>query len=93
MGAYINPQTETKEQFLTREGKLLKQIPAWKDVPDKMLPICLVDNGMFTAGAVLFSEQELKSFTLPSDSRPKMFYMVPVEKLKEVSPELSHYLR
>lgn len=87
MGEYINPREITKEQFLQREGRLIKG-------PDQVepgeLPVCLVNNGPFTAAGIAYDEQEIQAFTVPSDSRPKQWYGVSYEKL---APYMSKYAR
>ena len=91
MGCYVNPENESKESFLNREGVLYDGIPKWNQVPDKMMPVVLLNNGLFTAAGVAYKESELGAFTDPRDIRPKKIYFVPIEKLWEVS-DLRYYL-
>lgn len=84
MGCYVNPQTETKEAWLSRHGTVLLIMPEWEAVPSNQLPVCLVDNGPFTAAAVAFSQSEYKYFMKP-DSRPKVWYLAKIDDLKTVS--------
>lgn len=88
MGCYVNPENETKEEFLEREGqevitdfvssnyKFLKQ--------EGKLPVVLCDNGNFTAAGVAYTEREFERF-VRYDNRPKRIFIVPIEKLKKVS--------
>jgi hypothetical protein len=85
MGFYINPPRESKESFLNREGVRATGRVRWSDVPAGFLPVVLLDNGMFTAAGIAYSERELQAFTEPGDPRPKQFYMVRIEKLIPVS--------
>ena len=87
MGCYVNPPSETKESFLEREGKRVEPINAlsWEDVPEGMLPVVLINNGPFTAAGVAYKRSELVEFTDPRDYRPKKVYLVPIDKLSEVS--------
>jgi len=83
MGCYINPKDETKEQWLGREGE-----PTDKPIftsGEKYL-VCLIDNSVFSAAGVAYNSIELDAFTNPDDWRPKRWFYVPYEKLKEVSP-------
>ena len=82
MGCYVNPENESKEAFLAREGRRVAVQDA--AITEKELPVCLVNNGFFTAAAVAYSEDELEQFAYP-DGRPKTWYMVPQEKLLEAS--------
>lgn len=86
MGVYINPPSEPKEAFLARYDSISeKAAKGWTD-PDKgFLSVCLVQNGIFTAAAVCYKESEWEEFTEADDPRPKMWFLVPVEKLLEVS--------
>lgn len=92
MGCYVNPKTETKEQFLQREGlELPFQLgincgfeEIIKTTPEK-LPVVWVDNGSFTAAGVCFNESEFEAFTKPNEERQREMFLVPIEKLKEVS--------
>jgi hypothetical protein len=85
MGLYVNPPDRSKEQWLAENGekislKELKDFSFQKD--PEHLPVCLVDNGPFTAAAVIFSNREREAFTNPTDDRPKYYFMVPTAKLK-----------
>ena len=84
MGYYINPPNETKEVFLQREGKIIKNI-AWEDIPKGYLPVVIVDNGSFTAAGIAYSKREFIHFISSDDRRPKKIYLVEIEKLKLVS--------
>jgi hypothetical protein len=91
MGHYINPTKETKEEWLKTNGISVPlhhvteaQFGTWKDPNDNpMLPVCLVDNGAFTAAGVCYCKEELVAFVYP-DTRPRKWYLVRVDKLKEV---------
>lgn len=89
MGCYVNPPNQTKEQFLREKGE---RTAGPKPVTETHLPVCLVDNGMFTAAAVGFCEEEVTDFQNPRDTRPKQWYYVSREDLREVS-DLVHFER
>ena len=90
MGAYINPPNMSKEQWLSENATEVPFVD-W-DLPDGHFPVVLVDNGPFTAAGIAYSKRELEEFTSPSDNRPKRFFIAPIEKLHEVSPELKQYM-
>lgn len=90
MGCYVNPQSESKELFLQREGRVINVNEA--KITSTELPVCLVNNGPFTAAAVGYSNSEIQAFGDVTDRRPKVWFMVPIEKLKEVS-DLETYLK
>ena len=89
MGCYVDPQNETKEDFLEREGRevesdyISKNYKMIKEKGD--LPVVLCDNGPFTAAGVAYTEREFERF-VRYDNRPKRFFIVSIEKLKDVSP-------
>ena len=94
MGCYVNPQNETKEKWLEENGELIKGWfpgdkvhfkPYEEYCINNKLPVIMVDNGLFRAAAVAYTESEFKVFTDPSDPRPRLFYVVDIDKLLEVS--------
>ena len=95
MGFYINPPDEHKEDFLNREGIAAPSNMklSWQSVPDGYLPVVLINNGMFTAAGIAYSEDELKAFTRPDDHRPKQIFFVKIEKLLQVSGGLADFLK
>ena len=95
MGLYVNPENESKEEFLNREGELVSEGNGYSHidfdlVPNNMFIVCLVNNGYFTAGGVAYSEREFKMFDEP-DGRPKKWYIVDKDKLAENCPEWNQY--
>jgi len=62
-------------------------------LPEATLPVCFVDNGPFTAAGIAFDSNELAAFANPSDHRPKLWFIVPIDKLTEVNPELPQLLK
>lgn len=100
MGCYVNPVGMTKEEFLKAEGReatqedheALKNNDVSSFLAKGELPVILVDNGPFTAAAVLHSNREAAVFREPTDFRPRAYFVVPIEKLKTVSP-LNSYLQ
>lgn len=81
----------SKEKWLELHGKSVQHNPLfavtreYDDVRNKnLIPVCLVDNGPFTAAAVIFSKQEAMAFAA-SDGRPKKWFLVPITALKDNS--------
>ena len=85
MGEYINPRDRSKEQFLLDHGRL---IDSPGDVYAGELPVCLVDNGPFTAAGIAYSRGEIEAFDSPSDDRPKSWWAV---KIDDLLPFMSAY--
>ncbi len=67
MGCYINPSEMTKEKWLEKYGQVTVT-PAWP-APEGTIPVCLIDNGPFTAAGICYSEREFKEFAAP-DATP-----------------------
>jgi hypothetical protein len=89
MGCYISPKEETAESFLAREGSVISVDQA--RIASDELPVCLVDNGAFSAAGICFDRHELARFSNVADPRPKLWYMVSIARLAEVS-DIKSYL-
>lgn len=82
MGCYVNPTNMSKEAWLAEHGR---QIPVLScQITEDEVPVCLVNNGLFTAAGVAFSADELQAFIHP-DGRHKEYFMVKREDLYAVS--------
>ena len=81
MGCYVNPKDMPKEDWLLLFGE-----PTVGPTPitETHVPVCLVDNGPFTAAGVAFNEREVQAFSYP-DSRPKIWFKVSREDVRKVS--------
>jgi hypothetical protein len=84
MGYYINPPNSSKEQFLKEKGIVIFEVSAGNYLNDETMPVCLVNNGGFTAAAIGYSQSEINCFKQP-DGRPKIWYAV---KRSDLAPYL-----
>lgn len=87
MGLYINPPTQTKEDWLAGNGTVLGTVPVSIEKFDHVatfLPVCLIDNGAFTAAGIAFDQREFDAMRRMDDHRRKLWFLVPVTKLCEV---------
>ncbi len=96
MGLYINPENQTREQFLIKEGVFIgdKNLPTWEELRKEFpndLPVCLVDNVAFTAAAIIYSKLEMMEFQC-TNSLPKRWFLVPISKLIEQLPQLPQFI-
>jgi hypothetical protein len=86
MGYYINPSDgSSKESWLEKHGEPLSLLEVKEfDFNKGSLPVCLVDNGDFTAAGIAYDSGE-KDYFLDSshDSRPKAWFSVKKDLLKE----------
>jgi hypothetical protein len=87
MGCYINPQSMSKEEWLKVHGTRANGPTA---ITEDTVPVCLVDNGPFTAAAVAYDERELAAFSDPRDNRMKFWFQVRRDLVRQVS-DLARY--
>lgn len=87
MGIYINPSDRTKEAWLIKYGTPVSPaiFRAFEfDANPDTLPVCLVNNGAFTAAAVGYDVEERDAFTpTPFDMRLRTYFLVPKAALIE----------
>lgn len=84
MGYYINPQDgSSKEQWLKDNGVPIPEtvVRAQFSFLGTHLPICFVENPMFSVAAIAYDLREVEAF-LRFDRRVKTWYLVPKDKLK-----------
>jgi len=83
MGIYLNPPMEDKTQWLLTHGSAIVRPGNLEEVYPDHLPVCLIDNGHYNAAAVAFNEKELDRLSRP-DSRPKVWFSVPIEDIEKL---------
>ena len=90
MGYYISPNGETKEAWLARYGTPINEAHAQKlDEHGTLVPVCLVDNALFTAAAIGYSKAETQAFCNPADHRPRKWFAVSREHILDVCPAIA----
>lgn len=88
MGYYVDPTDRSKEQWLHENGIVVLGPSFTED----SYPVCLVDNGPFTAAGICFDLREADAFNQPTDHRPRQWFLVPRSKLIEVCPQVAKHL-
>lgn len=78
MGYYIeDTRTVSKEDFLLYYGRQIAAptLEDGRDYTTGPVVVCLVDNGLFTAAGICYSQQEMQQF-LPTwdDQRPRYWF-------------------
>lgn len=82
MGYYINPEGESKEAWLKTNASAIGARDAQAfDFSGDSLPVCLVDNGLFTAAGIAYDARERDVF-IAEDGRNKWWFSVKRELLK-----------
>jgi hypothetical protein len=90
MGYYINPADCSKEEWLDKNGVEVTGSPdTLQDPSGERVPVCLMDNGPFTAASICYDRNEIDAFNQPGDYRLKRWFMVPAVKLAEVCPQVA----
>jgi len=86
MGLYVDPKHMTKKEWLEQYGLIItfQEAQSHKYGQGKTFIVCLVDNGSFTAAAILDCFREFEKFTQLEDYRPKIFYKVPMKELDKL---------
>lgn len=96
MGVYIEvPFATEKAMQLKRDygaqvilrPKLLTEVPKGKTL------ICVVENGMFDAAGIIFSQSELEAFSETRTGRPRTWLLMDTEEVVKLKPHLAAELR
>jgi len=90
MGFYIDPKDKSKEEWLRDHGHfvLAPDLEYYRYIRgENRCLVCLVDNVMFTAAGICYSEKEFLDFQV-DDGRRKSWFSVAIADLKEVSPHV-----
>lgn len=93
VGEYLNPP-EDKLQWLLKNAQIVgEDQQQFVDPTTDKVAVCLVDNGAFTAAAVAYSEGEFREFNRETDIRPKLWFVVDLDKMAEIEPQIVTRLR
>jgi len=93
VGEYLNPP-EDKLQWLLRNATVVAEDQQqFVDPATEKVTVCLVDNGAFMAAAVAYSEHEFNDFNREADTRPKLWFVVDLDKMAEIEPRIVTRLR
>lgn len=90
MGTYINPRGISKEDWLSQNGMWLLLLEVYHITFDSAAArgqtlVCLVNNGAFSAAAIMTSEAERLTWLDSEDTRPKDWYLVETSLLSSVT--------
>lgn len=106
MGLYVNPKNMEKEEWLLLNATAcvghavpldtaIEELGIADKLYKELYPVCLVNNGSFTAAAVCYCSMEKDRFNDESDPRPRMWLFVTKERLATVlsEEEVKGYLK
>lgn len=96
MGFYIEvPINLMKAEWIVgvhKGAKMIIQPEKFSDIPEGKFLIIVVNNGLFEAAAVAYSESEFEEFTRADDTRSKKFLLLDRETTFQYVPSLEKYL-
>lgn len=97
MGFYIEVPSATNKagQLMKLYGADNIGLPPKKlsDIPKNKVLICVVQNGLFDAAGICYSEDELNEFKETRTGRKRTWLTMDVEKVAELKPAIAPYLR
>ena len=80
MGRYFNlPEMTAQEKCfgLIAQGAIsIDTVPAWTDVPDGQVLVCVGDRGVFQYAAYIYDEREYQEFTSPKHTEPQHWFLL-----------------
>lgn len=88
MGFYIETGTaKGKADALIATEKAIEVGPlkSISECPDGMTLVVVMDNGLFEAAGVAFSDKEIGAFTGPGDNRPRRFLLMDSARVRELA--------
>ena len=96
MGIYLNPENETKEQYLKRESTEFPINIALKMgfiafVQMGFVPVVWLDNNSYTAVAIIYCQNEF-DYLLAPEWRTKKMYLVPIAVIEKEVPEITELI-
>lgn len=95
MGYYIESPygTHQKDQHLISEfGAERINPPSAFNPPAGKTLVCVIQNGLFDAAAIIFDQSELDAFADPDDKRPKIWLLMDTEKVLNLVPASAEVL-
>ncbi len=89
MGYYIETDsTHGKAQFIIETIGATRISGPPKEVPPGMVPVCVVDNGIFEAAGIVFDAHEMAAFSHPRDERPKQWLLMSIASAEIACPKV-----
>lgn len=96
MGFYIQTKDALQKamQLKRDHGAQVVMRPTVIDeIPKGKTLICVVENGLFDAAGIVYSQNELEAFSETRTDRPRTFMLMDTEKVVELCPHIAEYLR
>lgn len=88
MGYYIQTEVTTgKAEYLIEHEGAQECQPHQERAEDEAL-VCVVENGLFDAAGICFSDAERDAFNDPTDPRPKTWLVMLRSRVIELCPQV-----
>lgn len=94
MGLYVEPEDMAKIEWCIENGIPLEvdEKITFADIPRDYMAVCCVDNVFFIALAVAYDAREFKYFIENVDERPKRWFLVPRDIVRDNCPAWYDYV-
>jgi hypothetical protein len=95
MGYYIETPIATSRALQLAsmyDAEVVERPESINDIPRGKTLICVVQNGMFDAAAIVYSDYELDAFSQPGDPRPRTWMLMDREDVVEANPHVAGVL-
>jgi hypothetical protein len=93
MGFYLEvPENHNKAEQLIQHTAYRTNPPSnVSEIPSTEVLICVVDNGLFEAAGIVYSQQELEEFSRP-DGRPRVWLLMSRDVVFEMNPRVAEVM-
>lgn len=94
MGIYIETGHLAKAPAIAKHAERVTQQQFLDHTPfdDGKVGVGVVDNGPFEAAAIAYSAREAADFTRVTDTRRKLFFIIPVASIAEIDKDAAKQL-
>lgn len=96
MGFYIEvAEAKQKAMQLKRDhnAQVILRPTLLNEIPKGKTLICVMENGLFDAAGIIYSQEELEAFSEASTGRPRTWLLMDTEEVVKLKPHLADYLR
>ena len=92
MGYYIETNSNHgKADWLVINSRAIQTLGP-KTGTKEMIPVCVLDNGLFEAAGIMYDQREFEDFIRP-DGRPRVWLLVPRKEIIKLNPSVESQLK
>lgn len=87
MGYYIDGPIHGKGEYIVKRygAEKISRPDSFKSIPAGKGLVIAMDKGLFEAAGFIYDSAEFRRFTDPSDPRPKSYYLMDLELVKNLT--------